>query len=592
MSIEIVTIVVYLLLMLVIGIVVQRMNKNVSDYFRNGCRGQWWLVGASAFMTMFSAWTFTGAAGVAFTAGWSAMIIFVANFIGFMLNFLFLAPWFRQLRATTAPEVLLARFGFTTQQFYAWASIPTGLFYASLHLYGLSIFSSSVFGLPINAVIIGVGLVVLVYATTGGSWAVMSSDFLQFLILMPMTLLLAFLSLKACGGVDGFFELVKQKQLTTEFQMINSPQQFGGAKFSLFWAIAISLQLILGANTLNSAPRYFAVKDGREARKAALLAGIMMLLGSVIWFIPPMVGRLLFEQEINAVDITTPAEAAYAITSMKLLPVGMTGLMVVAMFSATMSSMDSGLNRNAAIFTKDIYPAWCRFRGTKPLDDKALLRLGQAYSLVMGVVIICLASYFANVTTDGIFVIMNNIGALLGLPLATPTLLAIFIKRVPWWSAIFSACCALCVSAYSLSVEVPMLFHVKVFTILGVGWTAFLLTIPFWSTSTQAYRDQVSAFFKRMYTPVDFEKEIGQANDSSQLRIVGMFAIIIGLLIHLLLFVPNSLADRMGISFVGLTLLGIGLLMVWAGGRINRRNAQTISRASNDSDEASDSSHA
>ena len=48
MRIEVVTIIVYLLLMLVIGVVVQRMNKDVSDYFRNGCRGQWWLVGASA----------------------------------------------------------------------------------------------------------------------------------------------------------------------------------------------------------------------------------------------------------------------------------------------------------------------------------------------------------------------------------------------------------------------------------------------------------------------------------------------------------------------------------------------------------------
>jgi SSS family transporter len=371
MSIEIITIIVYMLLMLGIGIAVQRLNTNVSDYFRNGCRGQWWLVGASAFMCSFSAWTFTGAAGVAYTAGWSVMVIFIANFIGFLLGFLFLAPWFRQLRATTGPEVIRDRFGVTTQQFYAWISIPNGLFYSSLHLYGLAIFSSAVFGLPINWVIIGVGLVVLVYATTGGSWAVMSSDFLQFLILMPMTLLLAYLGLKACGGVGGFIDLVHQKHLETDFQILNSPDRFSSSKFSLLWALAIGTQLIVAANTLQSSHRYFAVKDGREARKAALLGGIMMLLGSTVWFLPPMVGRLLFEDQINAVNISTPAEAAYAITSMKLLPVGMTGLMVVAMFSATMSSMDSGLNRNAAVFTKDIYPALCRLFGKQPLEDKA-----------------------------------------------------------------------------------------------------------------------------------------------------------------------------------------------------------------------------
>lgn len=566
MSIEIITIVVYLIMLLVIGWVVQKFNNNVSDYFRNGCRGQWWLVGASAFMTTFSAWTFTGAAGVAFESGWSVMIIFLAQFTGFLINFAFLAPWFRQLRATTAPEVIRDRFNVTTQQFYAWTSIPVGLFYASLHLYGLSIFSSSVFGLNIDYVIIGVGLVVLLYATTGGSWAVMSSDFLQCLILMPMTILLAFLSLKAVGGIDGFTQMIVEKGLSTDFQIINDPSRFPGQKFAWFWAIAISVQLLFSSNTLNAAPRYFAVKDGREARKAALLGGVMMLMGSVIWFIPPMVGRLLYETEINAVDLQAPAEAAYAITSMKLLPVGMTGMMVVAMFSATMSSMDSGLNRNAAIFTQDIYPLYCKTFKRKGLSEKGLLRLGQFFSLAMGVLIIIMAKFWARGATDGIFVLMNNIGALLGLPLAAPTLMGIFVKRVPWWSAIFSATCSLMVSAYiTFGDHDPWLFHTKVFTILGVGCASFLITRPFWNTSTQAYKDQVTAFFKRMYTPVDFEKEVGQANDASQLKIVGSFAIAFGVLIHLLCLVPNSPTHRLGIVFVGMTLLIIGSLMVWVG---------------------------
>jgi branched-subunit amino acid permease len=214
----------------------------------------------------------------------------------------------------------------------------------------------------------------------------------------------------------------------------------------------------------------------------------------------------------------------------------------------------------------------------------------------MGVVIICLASYFANSSTNGIFVIMNNIGALLGIPMAAPTMLAIFIRRAPWWSAIFSASCALCVSAYSLMLDKiwdePMLFHVKVFTILGVGCVSFLLTIPFWSTSSQAYRDKVTAFFKRMHTPVDFEKEVGQANDSTQLRIVGIFAVIIGVLIHLLCFVPNTMADRLGIVFVGMTLLGIGTLMVMVGKKLDRQNQAMLNREANDNDAVSDSSHA
>ncbi|MDA0710093.1 MAG: hypothetical protein O3B73_07785 [bacterium] len=48
----------YLAALVDVGIVFRTFNENVSDYFRNGCKGTWWLVGSSAFMTAFSAWTF------------------------------------------------------------------------------------------------------------------------------------------------------------------------------------------------------------------------------------------------------------------------------------------------------------------------------------------------------------------------------------------------------------------------------------------------------------------------------------------------------------------------------------------------------
>ena len=57
-----------------------------------------------------------------------------------------------------------------------------------------------------------------------------------------------------------------------------------------------------------------------------------------------------------ALDISKPAEASYAIASIRLLPAGLVGMIVVAILTATMSSMDTGLNTNVAIIIKDIYP--------------------------------------------------------------------------------------------------------------------------------------------------------------------------------------------------------------------------------------------
>ena len=87
-----VVIAVYLVLMVGVGVAMRRLNRDTSDYFRSGCKGTWWLVGSSAFMGAFSAWTFSGAAGSAYEAGWSVAAIYLANTVGFVLNAIWRDP--------------------------------------------------------------------------------------------------------------------------------------------------------------------------------------------------------------------------------------------------------------------------------------------------------------------------------------------------------------------------------------------------------------------------------------------------------------------------------------------------------------------
>ncbi|HCD32828.1 MAG TPA: hypothetical protein DER01_10510 [Phycisphaerales bacterium] len=555
---------IYLLLLIVVGMVMQRFNSDSSDYFRSGCRGTWWLVGSSAFMGAFSAWTFSGAAGAAYESGWSVAVVYLANSAGFAINALWLAPWFRQMRAITVPQVIEQRFGRVTQQFYAWINVVLGLIYAALWLYGLAIFVSAVFGLPIQGVVIGVGLVVLIYSVIGGSWAVMSNDFLQTIILIPITLLVAYLALDAIGGLSSFWDQSMHGEHAAEFAVINTPQQFDG-RYTLIWAIAMFIKNVIGYNTINSSVRYFSVKDGREARKAAWLGCGLMTIGAVIWMIPPMVGRLLYAQQIGSVEIAKPAESAYAVVSMQLLPPALVGLMVVAIFAATMSSMDTGLNRNAAIFTKDIYPRLCKLIGRVPAEGKALMRRGQLFSMIFGVLIVLLTLYFVSRDGQGVFEYMLTLGAVLALPLAVPMLLAMFIRKTPGWAAIFSVAMAAIPSAIGLMMQWP--FEAKVLWNVGIGATAYLLTMPFWRFEKPAYQQQVGDFFEQMHRPIDFEKEVGKANDLKQLAIIGRFALIGGLLILLLLLIPQSIRDRLCVLFVSGFVTGVGGLLIMASRR-------------------------
>ena len=577
-NIEYLVIIGYLILIIVVGFVFKKFSSNTDDYFKGGCKGTWWLVGSSAFMSAFSAWTFTGAAGIAYESGFSAMFIFFGNVLGFFVNFLFMGPWLRQMRVTTFPEAIAARFGETTRDFYAYYDVPIRILYSAMALYGLGIFCAAVFGYDINYVIVVCGIVVLLYSATGGRWAVMATDFLQGLILVPLTLLVAWLCLDALGGIDNLFVKIEDQGLTEEYSMINSATLFGGA-YTWGWASAMMAKQFIVFNSMNAAPRYFSVKDGREARKAALLCSVLMLLGSFIWFLPPITARLLYPELVMAFDIAKPAEASYAVASISLLPVGLVGLIVVAILAATMSSMDTGLNTNVAILIKDIYPKIARKLQWKSKGESELLNYGRILTWMMGCLIVLLALYFAQQDGSGIFEIMLQVGTLLSMPITIPLLLGMFIRQTPWWAALLSIACALVFSSLAYF-EVPLVnlgfsqafsdafewnFQQQFFGVLGTGTFGFLVSTIFAPKRNSAHRQMVDKFFTKMKTPIDFEKEIGEGNDLSQLTAIGRFGVAVAGFVALMLIIPNPLEGRIVILVLALTIGAISLLMLKAG---------------------------
>lgn len=53
-----------------------------------------------------------------------------------------------------------------------------------------------------------VGVVVLFYSVSGGSWAVMATDVIQSLVLIPLTVLVASVCMREIGWIGGFSQAV------------------------------------------------------------------------------------------------------------------------------------------------------------------------------------------------------------------------------------------------------------------------------------------------------------------------------------------------------------------------------------------------
>lgn len=563
----------YFVYMVAISWVFRRFVTNVSDYFRGGGKAVWWMVGGSAFMMAFSAWTFTGAASKAYTDGWPIIVIYIANAVGFILNAVYFAPRFRQLRVITSVEAIRQRFGRTSEQVFMWLQIPLSTLQAALHLNALGVFFSAVFGLDLTWTMIITGLVVLLMALMGGSWAVLAGDFIQVLILMPVCLAVTVLALARVKGWTGFVEGLPAAHV--DFSQIFSKEFLG------LWCAAMILKQITSTNNLFDASRYLSVKDSRHARWAGYLGAALFLLGIVIWFIPPMAARVLWP-DLHAVfpTLKNPDEASFIAISQAVMPVGMMGLLVSGIFAATMSGMDSGLNKNAGIFIKNFYQPFFRPGAT----DREMLNIGRWATIVLGIVVIYVAIRMSEFRGLGLFLMMQRVSILVGVPITVPLLLGLIIKNTPPWSAWSTVLVGFFGSIFVSSFFTPewgarligttapldqasreyWVQGFQFFANVVLASTWFYATKLFWKHTDPARRSQIETFFTRMNTPVDFNREEGaeSANDQRQQSAVGWLSLAYAGFVLLLALIPNSLGGRL--AFVGCAaLVGVvGIVLV------------------------------
>ncbi len=576
MTIEYLTLAVYFGFLLVLGAVFARFNKNLSDFSRGGSRLTWWMVGMSNLMAGISAFTFTGNGSSAFEAGPSMLIIYLANVLGHLAGCLYLAHRFRQTRAYTTADIKRERFGVGAEQFGAWMGLFLGPMAAAIQLWALAVFVSTVFGFSITLTIVAIGVITVFYSSSGGAWAVVATDFVQGVILFGITVLVAALAYVAIGGWAGFVAGWAEPRVAADFAFFKNPGRFSGDRYTWEWAGVIFIMQFMAQINLGAAGRYLAVKDGREARRAALFSMVLMAIGTAVWFFPPMVARMIYETQVMESGIKDPATTAYAVVAKNLLPNGLMGVLIAAMFAATMSSMDSGLNAQTSTVVRNLLPRLRSALGLAPLREEGQLRLCRAVSVALGAVIIIYALLLSLQEKIVLFDAYLTINSVLGVPMGLPLLVGLLFRRLPAWSYFVIIAGALIPSIYSLVQQSlggeAWTIQRRGFWVLVYGFAATVLALCLERLGSDASRGRVREFFQKMDTPVDFAREIGDANDKTQAVLLGRSVAAMGGLMFGFLFMPNPAAGRWQIgALAGFTLLvGLGL---WLYGARPKRGA-------------------
>lgn len=492
-GIDYAVIVLYFVGVAAIGWVASKRTRGLNDYFAGGHNVSWWLAGISHHVSGYSAFAFVGYASLACRVGFNVWTVFALPvFLAMLAGAYVWAPRWVRLRVISPAQYLEERFNNTVRQVIAWSGIGLKFVDEGTKLYSLAKVIHACTGIPLRATIVGSGVVTVLYLMVGGFWAEIMTDFAQFIVQYIITILLAPVALAAVGGWNGLW--TGPKAIPFQFFSADFPPS---RLFVFFWVATLSYN----GGSWGLAQRFYSMGKPNEAKKAALLSAALYLLYPILLYIPVWASPILLD------GIADP-ELAYIAVAQKLLPQiapGLLGLMVAAMFAATMSMVDSDLNSLAAVFTKDIYHRTLN----REASEKQLMRVGVWATAVFGAITI--VSGLATESLGGAFKAMIDwYAAVLG-PVSIPLLFGMLFSRTTWRGALLSwaggfatfllfkywATEALCIALSGQAPDDALAWTLTTGAELLVAFAVFFLEGVF-SEQTPEEKERVANLFERL----------------------------------------------------------------------------------------------
>lgn len=520
-SIDYIVIVVFSLVIVMAGLAFRKRGGDMKSYFAAGGAVPWPINGLSLFMSFFSAGTFVVWGSIAYELGWVTITIQVGMCVGGFLVAYFIAPSWWKTKSLTAAEFVRNRLGAKTQQVYTYLILIVSLGNTGAFLYPVAKIVNVSTGFPINACIIALGALILLYTVVGGLWAVIVTDVLQFVILTAVVFVIVYLALDAVGGI-------------TEF-VAKAPENFfdwtsGEYTWGFVIAFAITNTVFIGGNWAY-VQRFTSVKNAKSARKVGLTFSWLYLVSPFIWMLPPMIYRVL-NPSLGGLE----NEGAYLLISKEVLPLGMLGLMLGAMIFATASSVNTTLNLAASVITNDL------FKVIKPKASiKATMRVAKLSTLLFGVATIIVALLVP--AAGGIVNVVISIGALTAASLYAPPIWALFSKRLSGKSILQVTIISLVINL-AVKLFAAELFGASLSTsnemILGTGLPFALLLIYEIAAAFRNITSQDYLNYLKLKVADDIVQEGSKSQNTFGFKVLAIALFAVGVLILIL----SLLADE------------------------------------------------
>jgi solute:Na+ symporter, SSS family len=424
---------IYLLGVVAVGLYFVRRNKNTDQFFRGGQRIPWWAAGLSIYATMLSSITYMAVPARAYATDWTFFMNALGIFLVAPIVIYAYLPFFRQLNVTSAYEYLEKRFSLAVRLFGSASFILLQVGRMAIVLYLPALALATVSALDIYTCIVIMGVLCILYTMMGGIEAVIWTDVIQTFVLAAGALLaFSLIVMRTDGGVVDLFVVAHAHG-----------KFFENASFGWDTAAATATVVLVGSMFSNLVPytaqqdvvqRYVTTKDQARAAKSIWINAFISVPSSAMFFLVGTALFVFYKAHPERLDPALPTDSVFPQFIVRELPAGVAGIVVAGVFAAAQSTLSSSLNSIATAYVTDFH------RRFKPAtSDSGDLLIARLVTLLLGVVGILSACWLASTDVKFLWDAFLKLLGLTGGALAGLFALGIFTTRATGPGALVGA---------------------------------------------------------------------------------------------------------------------------------------------------------
>lgn len=438
----IITIAAYLIMMLGIGFVLSKRNKDSGDFYLGGRKLGPLVTAMSAEASDMSSWLLMGLPGLTLMCGlaesvWTAIGLAIGTYINWLIVARRIRVYSHKINAITLPEFFSKRFGDKANILTTISALFIVIFFIPYTASGFSACGklfATLFGMDYVTAMVLSAAVIVIYCAFGGFLAASTTDFIQSIIMTVALLVVVGFGANVTEGFGNVFENVRG--LNGFLNIFEGFKVETGETMS-YGTLPVISTLAWGLGYFGMPHillRFMAIEDDKKLKLSRRVASVWVVISMAVAILIGIVGYSLMENGVvpsyadaSAAE-TIIVDIAKVISGYGYIPAIIGGVILSGILASTMSTADSQLLAASSSISQDLVQRTFKIN----LSTKKSMIFARASVVIISVI----AVFLALDQKSSVFRIVSFAWAGFGATFGPVILFALFSKRANKWGAL------------------------------------------------------------------------------------------------------------------------------------------------------------